>query len=137
MKNPIKNPFNKEKKPTQTTERADIRGDFADERYEDLSEDEHLTPEEAQARIAMILADTKNPEILSELNQEEIAVLASMQTIAEKYNLTLIQDFIQKFLLLRVSHKRQGRKEVIQISQGRKEEDRMKRTLKSMVLGLK
>jgi flagellar motor switch protein FliG len=81
-----------------------------------IDDDESITQDEAFAKIAMLLGNTKQPKILSELDDREIRLIASLFAVAEKVNDTMILSFLNNFLLLRVSNKRQGRSELLDVA---------------------
>lgn len=87
----------------------------------DLDSDESMSIDEALARVAMILAKTENKKILSEVTDYEIRLISALFTIAKKSKNDLILDFLENFLLLRVSHKRKGRDELLKIAQSARE----------------
>ena len=100
------------------------------------SDDENLSSEEAQSRIAMMLARTQNLETLSETNIDEVKLVSALSTISKRYNLSMVNDYISNYLKLKVSLHRQGRKEIQEIakpSQGG--EERAKTGLRSLLLG--
>ena len=108
------------------------------EDYEQFKKDEVLTPEEAQSRIAFLLAQTKEPDLMSELGGEEIKLLSALQTIADETDADILDEFITNFLRMRVSLRRKGRTEIMEIARaGGGTEERMRKGLKSMILGLK
>jgi len=45
-------------------------------------DDQSLSPEEAQARIATMLAKSENLETLSETTEEEVSLMSALSTIA-------------------------------------------------------
>ena len=48
----------------------------------DVDADESLTSDEALAKVAMTLATTKKPELLSDINEAEIKNLAALSVVA-------------------------------------------------------
>lgn len=97
-------------------------------------DDEGVTMDEAFAKIAMILGETKRPKILSELDDYEIKLCAALYSVSEKTKNKLVSDFLDNFLLLRVSHHRQGRKELLEIAKaGRENSESRMNKLKQMI----
>ena len=86
--------------------------------------DEVISQEEALAKISMILARTDNPEALSDLNPNEIIDMAILKTLAQKYEMDydsqLLKNFVQNYLVLQVSKRRKGRKEIIEVASSNK-----------------
>jgi hypothetical protein len=108
------------------------------EDYRGFQKDEILTPEEAQSKIALLLAETQSPDLMSELGGEEIKLLSALQTVASETKAGILNDFILNFLRMRVSLKRQGRKEILDVSKGGiGAEEKMRKSMKSMILGLR
>lgn len=111
-------------------------------KYEDLVEEsEVLSPDEAKAQIAMLLAKTKNPALLTELSDEEIKCLAVLKSIASKVSIKdsngLLDVFCDWFMMLRVSLNRKGREEVSRIARDVGDvEEKVKKGLKNWVLGV-
>jgi hypothetical protein len=73
------------------------------------------TTDEALARVAMILATTKKKKLLTEIDEAEVVSLACLKVVAAKTKDSMLNDFCDNFMLLRVSKKRQGRKELLEI----------------------
>src|SRR3972149_3623506 len=92
-----------------------------DDKKEDAGE-EVLTTEEALAKVAMILAKTENPKLLTELSIEEIVSISVLASIAEKTENHMLKDFLNNFMYLKVSHQRKGRKELLDIAKSIREE---------------
>ena len=86
-----------------------------------VDDDESMTLEESLAKVAMLLARTDNPKVLSEIDDKEIRLCASLLTVAERMNDKMISNFVNNFLLLRVSNRRKGRTELLEIARGVKE----------------
>lgn len=85
----------------------------------------------------MLLAQTKRPDLLSDLEDNEIRVLAILDAISEKYELDMIQDIILNLLNFRISRDRQGRKELMSLGrQGGQPNQGQDKSLKDMVLGM-
>lgn len=94
----------------------------------DLDEDEALSAEEALAKVAIILAKTESPKLLSELDDYEIKLSAALFAASENIKMVdvmeekMIQNFLLNFLMLRVSHKRQGRRELLEIAKSARDQ---------------
>lgn len=86
-----------------------------------VDEDESLSVDEALARIAMLLGRTQYPKVMTELDESEIKLCAALFSVAERTRNTMILSFLENFLLLRVSHKRKGRQELLEIAKSSKE----------------
>lgn len=67
------------------------------------------------------MAETKNPKVLSQVDDGEIRLCAALYAVAERQNDEMIKIFLSNFLQLRVSHERKGRKEIIDLAKGIKE----------------
>jgi len=99
-----------------------------------FGQDEYISEDEARARIATMLINRKNLEMMSELNDFEIFKLSIVVSIAQKYNVPLIQLFADKLLGFKVSRAREGRREVKDVaSPTRKDGD--KKSVMDMILG--
>lgn len=99
-------------------------------------EDESLTPEEAQARIATMLAKSDNLETLSETTDEEVKLMSALSAIGKSYQLGLLNEYLNRYLSLKVSLHRQGRKEISEIARpSAGGEERAKQSLKQILLG--
>lgn len=106
--------------------------------YEDFTQDEFISPDEAQAKIIQMLLKVTSPEIMTELTEHEVKNIAQLKTIADIYGSESMSKLIENYMLLKISYKRQGRQEVINVARPSEgQNDKMKKTLKSMVLGLK
>jgi len=108
-------------------------------KYEDMVEEsEVLSPDEAQAQIAMILAKTKQPQLLTELGDDEIKMLAILQTISSETENTVIDTFCDNFMKLRVSLNRKGRDEVISVARAQAGvEEKIKKGIRQMISGVR
>ena len=95
----------------------------------DIDAEEGMTLEESLAKVAMLLAKVHDPRVLSEVSDVEIRYCAALDVVARKMNDTMLGDFLNSFLLLRVSRTREGRKELLQIAKSAREgsESRMMR----------
>lgn len=98
-----------------------------------IDDSEVMSAEEARAKISMILAESKRPELMSELNPLEEKMLAVLKTISIKRNSKMLETFINYFLLYRISLLRQGRKEILEVAKGiDSEEQKVKRGFRNM-----
>ena len=112
--------------------------DVKKEDYQQFQRDEILTPEEAQSKIALLLAETKEPKLMSELGAEEVKLVSALKTVADEVEAEMLKMFIDNFLQMRVSLKRQGRREILEVSRATTgTEERMRKGLRSVILGLK
>mgnify|MGYP001139987361 CR=1 FL=1 len=69
--------------------------------------------EEARAQSLLELLEKTKPELLSDLNDEEILYLALLKTWAKQVNCKILDDFCNNFMNLRVSRNRMGRREIV------------------------
>jgi len=81
-------------------------------------EEEVLSMEEALAKISMLLTREQKIKLLTELDDQEIRLIASTLSIAERFKLDFVKKFLHNFMLLRVSLRRKGRNEIIEIAKG-------------------
>jgi len=102
-----------------------------------IEDDEGLTVDEALAKVAMILASTKEPKTQTELDEPEIKALASLIVVAHTMKDAMLTKFCTEFMLLRVSKARKGRQELLDIARASREvpEHRLSR-LKSLFSGI-
>lgn len=85
-----------------------------------------------------MLLKVTSPEIMTELTEHEVRILASLKTIAEQYDCEVLDALITNYMLLKISFRRQGRKEIIGVAKpDASREDKMRKSLKGMILGLK
>ncbi len=99
-------------------------------------EEESLSPEEAQAKIATMLAKSENLETLSETTDDEVKLMSALSAIGQKYELSLLNQYLNRYLSLKVSLHRQGRKEISEIARpSAGTEEKAKASLKQMLLG--
>jgi hypothetical protein len=86
----------------------------------------------------MLLAQVKDPRVLSDVSEKEIIHCASLFVVANKMKDTMLADFLQAFLMLRVSKQRKGREELLQIARSAKDssEGRVSR-LKTFLTGMR
>lgn len=99
-------------------------------------DDISLSPEEAQSKIALLLSKTDNLETLSETDEAEVKLISALKVIAEKYNMPLVTQYTDKYLQLKVSLHRQGRKEIQDIARPNPNtEERQRTSLRSLLFG--
>jgi len=95
-------------------------------------EEDITTTEEAKAKGLMYLARTERPDLLTELDDNEIRTLTVIETLAEEFNVDLYRKVAKNFKNHRVSLQRKGRAELLTIAKGPLEETRMSK-LKEMI----
>lgn len=101
-----------------------------------FDDDASLSPEEAQARIATMLAKSENLETLSETTEEEVRLMSALATIADEFKIGMLNTYIAKYLQLKVSLHRQGRKEVAEIARPNPQQEQQARSsLRAMLTG--
>ncbi len=105
--------------------------------YEEVvKESEMLSPEEAQAKISVLLTEPKNLELMSEITPEERRRLAALKTVADHFKDDLLQKFIYNYLSLSVSLGRRGRGEVVEVAKPTTTyKETIRRGLKDILLG--
>lgn len=104
----------------------------------DVDVDEGLSVDEALAKVAMLLANVKEPRVLSEVNEEEIKLCSALFVVANRMQDKMLADFLANFLLLRVSKKRKGRDELLQIAKSAREAStNMAGRLKNLLTGVR
>jgi hypothetical protein len=64
---------------------------------------------------------------ISDITPEEVFGVALLLSYAKKFNSNLIQNWVDDFLLLRVSRMRLGRKELLMLGTGIRQESEKKR----------
>jgi hypothetical protein len=74
-----------------------------------------FTPDEAVAQAVDILSKEDKIKMFSEVEMREVERLSLLFTIAERYNLGWLRTYVMNELMLRVSHKRLGRREFVQM----------------------
>jgi len=74
-----------------------------------------LTPEEALAEIINVLSEETKIKMFSEVDIKEVERISLMLSISERYKVEWLKSYIFNELQLRVSNKRQGRKEFAEI----------------------
>ncbi len=110
--------------------------DMTDTYEEIVKESEMLSPEEAQAKISMLLTKPENLELMAEISREEMIRIACLKTIADKYDDKFLKLFINNYLSLTVSLGRRGRGEVVEIARpSGVQRETMRRNLRDMLLG--
>lgn len=78
--------------------------------------------EEALGRIAMFLAKTEEEKILTDLDSRTVNLLTVLQGLAEYLNLGTYDKICKTYMRLRVSNKRLGRIELLEIAKAIREE---------------
>jgi hypothetical protein len=105
------------------TKKDDIMDASAEEA---LKESELLsdvaTSEEALGKIMALLANEDKYKLITELGDGEISHFAGLLAIADTYDIQLLKNYLKNYLLLRISKKRQGRKEIIEMGVARMRE---------------
>jgi hypothetical protein len=79
------------------------------------------TSEEALGKIMALLADESKKFMITDLDPDEIVSLSGLLAVAEKYNITMLRNFIYYLMLLRISKSRKGREEIIKLGGARME----------------
>lgn len=87
----------------------------------DIDAEEGMTLEESLAKVAMLLAKVHDPRVLSEVNDAEVRYCAALDVVAKKFDNQMLSDFLDSFLLLRISKTREGRRELLQIAKSARE----------------
>jgi hypothetical protein len=77
------------------------------------------TSEEALGKIMGLLADETKKFMITDLEPDEIIYLSGLLAVAEKYEITMLRDFIYYLMLLRISKSRKGREEIIKLGGAR------------------
>lgn len=85
--------------------------------------------DEALAKIStQLMTPTKdNIYTISDITPEEVFGLSVLSTMAKKFDSKMIQDWIDNFLLLRVSRFRLGRKELLMLGSGMRQQTEQKK----------
>lgn len=78
---------------------------------EDVAEEDDLE------KVIKTLLDPANIHHLTELEPDEITAFTTLGTMATKYDIKLLKDWLAQNLLLRVSKSRKGRSEFVKITQ--------------------
>lgn len=108
----------KEKKNSKTFTKAEIEELMkGDNTYDAIAtESEVVSSEEAKAKAIVSLTESKDPEVLTQLEDNEIKALSTLSTISSLYSISFLDKWINKFIRLRISLKRKGREEVVDIA---------------------
>lgn len=72
---------------------------------------------------------------ISDITPEEVFGISILSSFAEKFNSKLVTDWIENFLLLRVSRLRLGRKELLLLGSGLRQQNEAKKTTASDLFG--
>ncbi|MEM1544340.1 MAG: hypothetical protein QXD79_08255 [Candidatus Methanomethylicia archaeon] len=80
-------------------------------------EEEVLSMEEALAKISILLTREEKIRMLTELDDQEIRLISSLLGVADRYGLDFVKCFVNNFMLLRVSLRRKGRGEIVNLAQ--------------------
>jgi len=94
------------------------------------------TKEEALGQIALQLAETTDNKILTDLDSRMINSLTILMSISEQFDLETYNTICTTLLRLRVSNKRLGRKELLEIARAVREEPERKLSRLRRFLGL-
>ena len=81
------------------------------------------TKEEALGKIALQLAETKDNKILTDLDSRTVNQLSILLGISEQLGINTYENICKAYMRLRVSNKRQGRKELLEIAKAVREEE--------------
>lgn len=81
------------------------------------------TKEEALGKIALQLAETKDNKILTDLDSRTINQLSILLGISEQLEINTYENICKTYMRLRVSNKRLGRKELLEIAKAVREEE--------------
>jgi hypothetical protein len=86
--------------------------------------------EEAMAKINMELLNPTGEKLftVSDVTAQEIFPLTYLLTLSKRLNSTLMEKWVEKFLLLRISRFRLGRREFVFISGGLREVSEARKT---------
>lgn len=98
--------------------------------------------EEALAKISMELLEPEEDKLMtvSDVTPEEVFTLALLMAYGKEFKSKMIDEWIKKFLLLRISRWRMGRREFLLLGTGLREateEKSKKASLKSLFAGMK
>lgn len=89
-------------------------------------QDENLSVDEALAKVAMFLGKTEDHITMTELDDYELKLVAQLYAVCTKTKDVMITSFLLHFLRLRVSYKRQGRKELLEVARSSTQREDMK-----------
>ena len=73
------------------------------------------TTEEAMGKIIALLANEDKYKLITDIQYDEISTIAGLLAIADTYDIPLLKNYLKNFLLLRISNRRQGRKEIVEM----------------------
>jgi competence protein ComGF len=86
----------------------------------------------------MLLAKTEDPQTLTELDDQEIKLCSALYAVAQHTNDAMIANFLLHFLRLRVSNKRKGRQELLDVARsGQAREELRSSRLKQFFSGIR
>lgn len=105
------------------------------EEIESADESEIITHDEALAKIALILAKAENKKMLSEVSDYEAKSFASLYAVSQRTENHMLKTFLDSVLELRVSLKRKGREEMMNIARAARKEDEMQLKIRKMFSG--
>jgi hypothetical protein len=82
------------------------------------------------------MSPTKNNiYTISDITPEEVFGISVLSSFAKKFKSELVQQWIEDFLLLRVSRLRFGRKELLMLGSGMKQTSESKKTTAGDIFG--
>jgi len=90
-----------------------------------ISDDDVTTSEEAKAKGLLFLAKTQRPDLLTDLDEDEIKLITTIEALADFFKTPLLKEITLLFKNHRVSKSRLGRSELLTIAKGPTEESRM------------
>jgi hypothetical protein len=98
-------------------------------RREETPESQVFGIDEALAKIStQLMTPTKdNIFTISDITPEEVFGIAILLSYAKKFGSSIIQNWVDDFLLLRVSRMRLGRRELLALGTGLRQESEKKR----------
>jgi hypothetical protein len=91
-----------------------------------ISVEAESSTNEALAKVAIFLGETRDEKTQTELEDYEIRLIASLFAVVETTKDKMIASFLLNFLRLRVSYKRQGRKELLDVARSSTQREDMK-----------
>jgi len=103
------------------TQQVEMSGAEVDKTVEEILRQLGLvSTEEALGQAVQNLTDVDEEKIklLTDVNVFEINQIALMLTIAKRYNIGWLKDFVREVLKLRVSANRLGRREIVRMITG-------------------
>jgi hypothetical protein len=94
--------------------------------------------EEAMAKINMELLNPTGEKLftVSDVTAQEIFPLTYLLTLSKRLNSTLMEKWVEKFLLLRISRFRLGRREFVFISGGLRDISEQRKAPKGGLAGI-